>query len=183
MCTSPGNRQYLSLPLASLRGFTMVELIVVTMLVAILSAVAYPKLDSALSMRNDSFKEGLVAGLRYAARTAVAQRRLVCATVSNTQLALRIANANVSGTTMSCDTDLLGPGVGNVFVVSDNASSQVTMTQTLNGVSSSYSGAIYFQPDGRATASAAGGALGTLLVSPSGASGTVMVIGESAHVE
>ncbi len=183
MCTSLRIRQHPTIPFGPTRGFTIIELVVVIMLVAIMAAVSLPKVDSAMAMRNDSFRDGLVAGLRFAAHTAVAQRRMVCATVSNTQMVLQIASANVSGTTMSCDTNLIGPNASNVFVKSDNAGSQVTMTQTVSGVSSSYAGSIYFQPDGRATASAAGATLGTLVVSPSGASGTATVIGESAHVE
>lgn len=75
----------------SMRGTTMVELIVVIILIGILSVVALPRMN----LLSDGFSEvayrdKIKATLEYARRTAVASRRVVCATVSGNALSLTI---------------------------------------------------------------------------------------------
>lgn len=152
-------------------GYTMVELVVVMVLVGVLSAVALPKLGVLTSVRDDAWRDSLVAGLRYAAKSAVAQRRLVCATLSNTQLTLTVASANPAS---SCSNNLFGPDGSNVFATSQNTGATTTMTPA---------GTIYFQPDGRSTSDGAGLTPADRSISPTGASGTVLLIGQTGHVE
>jgi MSHA pilin protein MshC len=171
MCTEPAG------PSPSLRrppsegGFTIIELTIVLILVAILSAVALPKFDLILGLRNDTWRDSLVAGLRFAAKSAVAHRRLVCADVSNTQLTLTVASANPA---TACDTALTGPTGNSVFATSGNSSATTTV---------SAAGTIYFQPDGRATSDGAGLTSSSRTITPSGASAIVTLIGETGHVE
>jgi len=149
----------------------MIELVVVMVLVAVLSAVALPKLGVLSSVRDDAWRDSLVAGLRYAAKSAVAQRRLVCANLTNTQLTLTVASANPA---TACGVNLAGLDGSNVFATSQNTGATTTMTP---------SGTIYFQPDGRATSDAAGLTPADRSINPAGASGTVLLVGQTGHVE
>lgn len=59
------------------RGFTMVELVTVLVLLGILAAVAVARLDVS-AYRERAFHDGLKAALQYARKAAVAKRRQVC---------------------------------------------------------------------------------------------------------
>jgi MSHA pilin protein MshC len=68
-------------------GFTLAELVIVIVIAAILAAIAIPQfnlreIDAAW------FHEQVRSGVRYAQRTAVAQRRCVFVSVTATQLSL-----------------------------------------------------------------------------------------------
>lgn len=122
------------------RGFTTVELIVVIVLMGIISAVAIPKLVSDNSTAASSFGNQVVSALRYAGKSAVAHRRLVCATVAARDVSLRIARSaaadcNVALPSMSSDA----------YSTSDSDISAAGLIGTL-----------YFQPDGTITSDIAG---------------------------
>lgn len=151
-------------------GFTMVELVVVVMLVGVLAAVAVPKMAAVMGARDDAWRDGLLDALRYAQKSAVSHRRLVCATVSNTQVTLQIATTNPASL---CDASLTGPSASNVFASSGTSA----MTTTVSA-----SGVIYFQPDGRATSDGAGNTTADRTVTPSGQS-PISIIGETGHAE
>ncbi len=125
------------------RGFTMIELVAILILVGVLAAVAMPKLDTAVSLRNDTARDEVLAALRYAGQTAQSHRRLVCVDVSATAVTLRIATNRPAS---ACDSALTGPDGGTTFTSNPGAS-----TFTL-----SPSGTMYFQPDGRVTTDGAG---------------------------
>ncbi len=154
-------------------GYTMVELVVVLVLVGVLAAVAVPKMAVGLSIRDDAWRDGLLSAMRYAQKTAVSHRRMVCASVSNTQVVLTIASGNPA---TSCDTNLTGPNgnaAGSAFAASDNTA----MTTVV-----SPSGVIYFQSDGRATTDGAGATTASRTLTPSGLT-AISVIGETGHAE
>jgi len=153
---------------ASQRGFTLPELVAVLMIVAVLAAVALPKLDVGLAMRNDTWHDEVVAALRNARQTAVSHRRLVCAVVGSTSVTLTIAAANPATT---CSASLTGPGGSAAFT------STTATTATL-----SPAGTMYFQPTGRVTSDGAGSTTSDRSIAIAGST-AISVVGETGHVE
>lgn len=167
----PSSRQPLQPPRLTL-GYTMVELVVVLVLVGVLSAFALPKMQSAMGVRDDAWRDGLLSGLRYAQKTAVSHRRLVCATVSNTQLTLTIASVNPA---TACNTALAGPsGTTGAHATSSNSAATTSVAP---------GGVIYFQPDGRVTSDGAGLTASSRVITTSGVSATIQITGETGHVQ
>jgi len=67
-------------PLLSVRqrGFTLIELIMVMVVVGILAVFVAPSLFDAGVFRSRGFADQVQASLRYAQKVAIAQRRFVC---------------------------------------------------------------------------------------------------------
>ena len=151
------------------QGFTLPELVAVIILIGILSAVALPKLQGVLSFRDDAWHDQLVAALRYAQKSAVSHRRLVCADLSATGLALTIAATNPA---TSCSTVL--PGL--------DGSSNAAASQGGAAASVSPSGSFYFQPSGRVTTDGAGTTAALRTISIAGEDNIVLV-GETGRVD
>lgn len=117
----------------------MVELIVVMVVLGIISAIAIPRLMGN-DMAGPAFRAEIVSALRYAQKTAVSHRRLVCATVTSGAVTLSIASA--SGV-VACNTALSLPDGSASYSSKDSA---VTATATT----------LYFQPAGTITSDGAG---------------------------
>lgn len=69
------------------RGFTLTELAIVIVIAAILAAIVVPQFNLR-EIDASWFHEQVRSGVRYAQRTAVAQRRCVFVSVTPTQLSL-----------------------------------------------------------------------------------------------
>ena len=90
-------------------GFTLVELIMVLVLLGALAVVAAPRFFNTGDFYARGFHDETLALLRYAQKTAIAQRRTVCVTFSVSPVStasLRIASLEAVST---CDTNLVGP--------------------------------------------------------------------------
>lgn len=87
-------------------GFTLVELVMVIVLLGILAVYAVPRILNPGDFAARGFHDQSMAYLRYAQKTAIAQRRTVCVTLSNNAISLRIANTAGSNT---CSSALAGP--------------------------------------------------------------------------
>lgn len=76
-------------------GFTLIELVMVIVILSILSITAAPKFFDNSVFQARGFADQVLATLRYAQKTAIAQHRLVCVdlTADNTVI-LTIANLN-----------------------------------------------------------------------------------------
>lgn len=130
-------------PLA-VRGFTLVELITVMILLGILAVFAIPNLSSTQGFDAVSFSDRTAASLRFAQKSAVARRRMVCATVAPGSLTLSAAASFGAG---ACANAMAGPDGKNPAAISPSAS--VTLTAVP-------AGPLYFQPSGAVTSNPAG---------------------------
>lgn len=107
------------------RGFTLAELVIVIVIAAILAAIAVPQfnlreIDAAW------FHEQVRSGVRYAQRTAVAQRRLVFVVVeAGPRLALCYADP--------CGARVTELATGNSFLL--NAPSGVALSISVSPLS------------------------------------------------
>lgn len=81
------------------RGFTLVELIMVIVILGVLAVYAAPRMFDNTAISARGFHDETMAYLRYAQKTAIAQRRTVCVAVNATGVTLAIfANNPAVGT-------------------------------------------------------------------------------------
>jgi MSHA pilin protein MshC len=91
------------------RGFTLIELIMVMVMLGVLAAVAGPKILNVSIFNARGFHDQTVGYLRYAQKAAVAQRHTVCVAFTTSSITLTMAAA--TGTT-SCPVGALAGLVG-----------------------------------------------------------------------
>jgi MSHA pilin protein MshC len=154
------------------QGFTLVELVTVMILIGILAVVALPRLDSARDFRATSFRDRVAASLRFAQKSAVAKRRMVCATVAADGLSLSLAAAAAFGAG-ACANALPGADGANPAAVSPAAN------VTLHAVPA---GTLYFQASGAVTTDVAGTNPATIVLTVTGQA-PITVTGATGDVE
>jgi len=92
------------------QGFTLIELVMVIVLLGVLAVFAAPRLINSGDTNARGFHDTTLSYLRYAQKTAIAQRRTVCVAFASTSASLRIANnAGVFDCSGSNGTVLSGP--------------------------------------------------------------------------
>ncbi len=150
-------------------GFTLIELVAVLVLVAVLAVTVLPRMEGALALRGDAWRDQVVATLRQAQTIAVGHRRLVCVTVASSSLSVSIATSQPAS---SCATALPGPDGDARWARDTNAPATAL----------SPSGSLFFQPSGRVTSDGAG-----LLATPGritiSGQADVQVVAETGHVQ
>ena len=87
-------------------GFTLVELVAVIVLLGILSAFAAPRMLDMTAVNARGLQDETLSFLRYAQKSAVAQRRIVCVAFTSRSVTLHIGAMPGFAT---CDTPLRGP--------------------------------------------------------------------------
>ena len=150
------------------RGFTMVELIAVMLLVGVLAVVALPRLDGTLGLRGTAWRDQVLAATLQARSLATGHRRLVCLTVATGAVQMTMASANPAS---SCNTTLPGPD-GDARWAVDPASLAVTVSPA---------GTLYLQPDGRVTSDGAGLTAVNVSIAIAGET-ALQITGETGHV-
>jgi MSHA pilin protein MshC len=126
----------------------MVELVVVMVLIGVLAAIGVPRLMGDNSMAAAAYGDEVVSALRTAQKSAAAKRRVVCATVGETAVTLRIAPDVITPTTANpaCTVALNGEtyatSAGNVTANPGPGSLRT----------------LFFQPNGTITTDIAGSA-------------------------
>lgn len=151
------------------RGFTMVELIAVLLIVGVLAVVAMPRLNTTDNLRTSAWRDSVQAAALQARTLAVGHRRLVCLDVATGEVRLRMASANPA---TDCDTALPGP---------DGDARWAVDPQRL-AITADPQATLYFQPDGRVTRHGNGTTSRTFTIDIAGAN-TLTVVGISGHVE
>jgi len=150
------------------RGFTMVELIVVIILIGILAVVAGPKIQAIVGTQDDAWHDQALTALRQGQKTAVASRRLVCAVVAGGSVTLSIAAANPA---TACSATLPGlDGSGSATSSHSTAATTVSPQATL-----------YFQPNGQVSTDGAGSAVANFTVSIANEA-AISVVGGTGYV-
>jgi MSHA pilin protein MshC len=147
------------------KGFTMIELIMVIVMLGVLAVFAAPRIFSNSDFYARGFHEETMALLRYAQKTAIAQRRMVCVNF-NTSAAPNSATLT--------EEDPIGAGAVNctVNVVGPKGESPATVTAR-TGVSYSSATNLIFNGLGQPVTTAR---------VPLAANATVQVVGASKTI-
>jgi MSHA pilin protein MshC len=95
------------------RGFTLIELIMVVVMLGVLAVFAAPKILNSSDVNARGFHDETLALLRYAQKAAIGQRRMVCVTFNTGSTphtaVLKLENPTLTTTPLVCNTNLVGP--------------------------------------------------------------------------
>jgi len=153
-------------------GFTLTEMVIVLLVAGVLAAIAVPRMNAALNQADNAWRDSVQAGLRFAQKTAVSRRRLVCATVEAQRLVLTTDKVYQSAL---CDLALPGPD-GRTDPDGARPFDRTARSHT------TWTGVLYFQSDGRVTTDKAGTTVANPEITVDGAI-SIFVLGETGYVE
>jgi prepilin-type N-terminal cleavage/methylation domain-containing protein len=156
------------------RGFTLVELVVVMILIGVLAAVAVPSFNGVSGFAARGARDTVVSTLRYAQQSAIAMRRNVCVSLGTTLLTVTYASATGNGQACDAANALIDPSTGQAFGAASNT---LPGGATLDAVSS-----VAFDATGRPMASVGSYLSTALSITVTGNSSPITVEPESGLV-
>jgi MSHA pilin protein MshC len=105
-------------PLGRQKGFTVVELVTVMIIIGILAAIAAPRFFDSNVFQSRGFADQVQATLQYAQKEAIAQHRFVCVAYTSNSITLTI------NTITTCPGGpLASPSGGATYSVTSNPAS------------------------------------------------------------
>lgn len=130
----------------SQRGFTLVELITVLIILGVLATVAVPRLMNRDAFSTRGFHDEVITALQFARQQAIAQRRLVCVTVTANTVTIAQTGAPASNI---CNRPLQNPATGaayalaapNGVAIADGGGTPLPLVLTFNSLGESNRGA------------------------------------------
>ena len=156
------------------RGFTLLELIVVLLIAGIISFSAMVKLNSVGDVNAQGFADELASSLRFAQKAAVAQRRPVYVNIDAANNHVYVCLDAAS----PCATPLQQPAGGALDITGPGA-----VVLTANVTQFSFSGFGCPQTDTTTGCASVSSALQMVATSPTGAQFTVTVQADSGYVQ
>lgn len=129
-----GSWRALTPPILRQHGFTLIELIMVMVLLGVLSVYAAPRVFNTKDLHARGFHDETLSLIRYAQKTAVAQRRTVCvnltapapakatlsmASVDSSSLLANVCDKAIQGTNLNCVVAGLAGVTGCISAKSD----------------------------------------------------------------
>ena len=91
------------------RGFTLIELVMVILILGVLSVYAAPRMFNSGDFYARGFHDETLSILRYAQKAAIAQRRLVCVAFTAADPATATLSIAAENTDSNCTKPLTGP--------------------------------------------------------------------------